>query len=105
MGSIKEAAQLISDKKIRVDLFNSMVLPALCYASETWAENKTSTMVMTRTLGVGADIAEHQPQGADKPQLAQYRYALMSGIRDAAGYAWEAKKRWAGHVVRGTQDR
>uniref|UniRef100_A0A7I4YFX0 Endonuclease-reverse transcriptase n=1 Tax=Haemonchus contortus TaxID=6289 RepID=A0A7I4YFX0_HAECO len=29
----------------------------------------------------------------------------MSGIRDAEVYAWNAKKRWAGHVVRRTDDR
>ncbi|PIO74242.1 WD domain, G-beta repeat protein [Teladorsagia circumcincta] len=38
IGSIKEAAQLITDKKIRADLFNSTVLPALWYASETGGE-------------------------------------------------------------------
>ncbi|KAK6061298.1 hypothetical protein COOONC_01036 [Cooperia oncophora] len=47
MGRIKEAAQLISDRKIRA-LFDSTVLPALRYASETWAENKASTLVLTR---------------------------------------------------------
>ncbi|XGW18240.1 hypothetical protein V3C99_002677 [Haemonchus contortus] len=41
IGKIKEAPHLVSDKKARVDLFDSTVLPALCYASETWAENKT----------------------------------------------------------------
>ncbi|KAK6035401.1 hypothetical protein COOONC_27093 [Cooperia oncophora] len=29
----------------------------------------------------------------------------MSGILDAVVYAWNAKKRWAGHVVRRTDDR
>ncbi|XGW28116.1 hypothetical protein V3C99_008152 [Haemonchus contortus] len=29
----------------------------------------------------------------------------MSGIRDAEKYAWNAKKRWAGHLVRRTDDR
>ncbi|XGW33758.1 hypothetical protein V3C99_017869 [Haemonchus contortus] len=48
IGNIKEAAHLVSDKKVRADLFDSTVLPVLCYASETWAENKTSTLMLVR---------------------------------------------------------
>ncbi|PIO53835.1 hypothetical protein TELCIR_24815 [Teladorsagia circumcincta] len=52
MGSIKEAAQLIMGKKTRADLFNLTVLRALCYASETWSENKTYTMMLSRAQRV-----------------------------------------------------
>ncbi|VDO68062.1 unnamed protein product [Haemonchus placei] len=49
MESIKEAAQLASDKKIRAELFDSrytLVLPAFCYASDMWTENRTSELVL-----------------------------------------------------------
>nr|CDJ95062.1 unnamed protein product [Haemonchus contortus] len=106
IGNIKEAAHLVSDKKARADLFDSTVLPALCYASETWAENKRSTLML-----VGAQRALERT--LLKINLAKQRslnlrsadMRSMSGIRDAEVYAWNAKKRWAGHVVRRADDR
>ena len=49
MNNIKEAAHLVTDPKIRTQLFDSTVLPALCYGAETWADNKTFTMLITRS--------------------------------------------------------
>nr|CDJ86236.1 endonuclease-reverse transcriptase HmRTE-e01 [Haemonchus contortus] len=106
IGGIKEAAHLVSDKKVRADLFDSTVLPALCYASETWAENKKSTLMLVR--------AQRAPErtllkiNRAKQRNLNLRSAdmrSMSGIRDAEKYAWNAKKRWVGHVIRRTDDR
>ncbi|VDL68855.1 unnamed protein product, partial [Nippostrongylus brasiliensis] len=36
-NSIRTVLERVSNSKLRADLFNSTVLPALCYACETWA--------------------------------------------------------------------
>ena len=106
MGRIREAAQLISDRKIRAALFDSTVLPALCYASETWAENKASTLMLTRAQrALERTLLNVNRREQRSRNLRSTDMRSMSGIHDAVAYAWEAKKRWAGHVVRRTDDR
>ncbi|PIO72552.1 hypothetical protein TELCIR_05509 [Teladorsagia circumcincta] len=105
MGSIKEAAHLISNKNIRADLFNPTVLPADCYASETWAE-KNSAMIMTRAQrALEWTLPNINRREKISRNLRSTGMRLMSGIRNAAVYTWDAKKRWIGHVVRPTDDR
>ncbi|KAK6038711.1 hypothetical protein COOONC_23784, partial [Cooperia oncophora] len=106
MGRIREAAQLISDRKIRAALFDSTVLPALCYASETWAENKASTLMLTRAQrALERTLLNINRREQRCRNLHSTDMRSMSGILDAVVYAWNAKKRWAGHVVRRTDDR
>ena len=42
-GSIKEATDQLLDPDLRAHLFNSTVLPALCYAAETWPDTSATT--------------------------------------------------------------
>lgn len=106
LANIREATHLITDKKIRANLFDSTVLPALCYASETWADNKTSATTMTRTQRalerslLGTNRREQREKNLRSTDLRQ-----QSGIRDVASYMSKSKLRWAGHVVRRTDDR
>ncbi|KAK6036107.1 hypothetical protein COOONC_26388 [Cooperia oncophora] len=100
MGRIREAAQLISDRKIRAALFDSTVLPALCYASETWAENKASTLMLTRAQrALERTLLNINRREQRCRNLRSTDMRSMSGILDAVVYAWNAKKRWAGHVT------
>ncbi|XGW20478.1 hypothetical protein V3C99_003905 [Haemonchus contortus] len=106
IGNIKEAAHLVSDKKVRADLFDSTVLPALCYASETWAENRASTLMLVRAQrALERTLLKINRAKQRSLNLRSADMRSMSGIRDAEVYAWNAKKRWAGHVVRRTDDR
>ncbi|XGW01095.1 hypothetical protein V3C99_013783 [Haemonchus contortus] len=106
IGNTKEAAHLVSDKKVRADLFDSTVLPALCFASETWAENKTLTLMLVRAQrALERTLLKINRAKQRSLNLCSADMRSMSGIRDAEVYAWNAKKRWAGHVVRRTDDR
>ncbi|XGW14064.1 hypothetical protein V3C99_000397 [Haemonchus contortus] len=106
IGNIREAAHLISDKKIRADLFDSTVLPALCYASETWAKTNTSTLMLVRAQrALERTLLEINRAKQRSLNLCSADMRSMSGIRDAEKYAWNAKKRWAGYVVRRTDDK
>ncbi|KAK6057036.1 hypothetical protein COOONC_05452 [Cooperia oncophora] len=40
MARIREVTNEIQDPLVRANLFDASVLPALCYATETWATNK-----------------------------------------------------------------
>ncbi|KAK6730122.1 hypothetical protein RB195_006904 [Necator americanus] len=82
-------------------LFNTTVLPALIYASETWAfrrQEENAVSVIERAiervmLGVSRFM---QVRDGIRSSLLRQR----SKIRDAAAFAKESKIRWAGHVMR-----
>ncbi|XGW21982.1 hypothetical protein V3C99_004721, partial [Haemonchus contortus] len=40
-GSIREVTDQVSDPDLKASIFNASVLPAMCYATETWPNNKT----------------------------------------------------------------
>ncbi|KAF8386911.1 hypothetical protein PRIPAC_76053 [Pristionchus pacificus] len=42
-GSIREVTRQLQDPKLRSSLFDSHVLPALCYAAETWPLTKSTS--------------------------------------------------------------
>ena len=46
--NVKEVLTALSDQKLKAQIFDSCVLPALCYATETWALT-TRTLVRIRT--------------------------------------------------------
>ncbi|KAE9413429.1 hypothetical protein Angca_010112, partial [Angiostrongylus cantonensis] len=70
----------------RAHLFDSTVLPALIYASETWS--------------LRASRFTHVRGGIRSSDLRQ-----RSKIKDAFLYAKQSKIRWAGHVMRMNDNR
>ncbi|KAK6761494.1 hypothetical protein RB195_022531 [Necator americanus] len=48
----REATDQLTDQDLRAHLFDSIVLPVLCYAAETWAD----TAAMSRKL-----LCNHKP--------------------------------------------
>uniref|UniRef100_A0A7I4Y7G6 Reverse transcriptase domain-containing protein n=1 Tax=Haemonchus contortus TaxID=6289 RepID=A0A7I4Y7G6_HAECO len=40
-GSIREVTDQVSDPDLKASIFNASVLPAMCYATETWPNNKS----------------------------------------------------------------
>ncbi|KAE9420722.1 hypothetical protein Angca_008041, partial [Angiostrongylus cantonensis] len=65
----------------RAHLFDSTVLPALTYASETWSL-RASRLAQVRDGIRSSDLRQR------------------SKIKDAVLYAKQSKIRWAGHVIR-----
>ena len=92
--------------RLRAHLFDSAVLPALTYASETWTlrrQDEHAVSVIQRAVErtmLGVTLYTQVQRGIRSAELRQ-----RSKIRDAAVFAKESKIRWAGHVMRFCDDR
>ncbi|KAK6738265.1 hypothetical protein RB195_020399 [Necator americanus] len=99
--SIEDVVKKTRNTRLRAHLFNTTVLPALAYASETWAfrkQEENAVSVIERAIErvmVGVSRFTQVRDGIRSSLLRQ-----RSKIRDAATFAKESKIRWAGHVMR-----
>uniref|UniRef100_A0A7I4XRF4 Reverse transcriptase domain-containing protein n=1 Tax=Haemonchus contortus TaxID=6289 RepID=A0A7I4XRF4_HAECO len=87
-GAFKNIEGVVKKTKnirLRAHLFDTAVLPALTYASETWTLRKQDEHACRRESGVPSSVTERK-------------------IGDAVGYAKKSKIRWAGHVMRYSDD-
>ena len=48
-GPLKEATDQLTDPELRAHLFDSTVLPALCYAAETWRDTVATSKALRKT--------------------------------------------------------
>ncbi|KAH7695018.1 reverse transcriptase [Aphelenchoides avenae] len=95
--NIQEVLKKISDPKLRANLFNTTVLPALLYGCETWTLTKrheeklsvTERAMERRVLGLTMWDQERNEAVREK-----------TGFIDAVAEARKRKLRWAGHVAR-----
>ncbi|KAE9413242.1 hypothetical protein Angca_008590, partial [Angiostrongylus cantonensis] len=104
--SIEDVVKRIKNTRLRVHLFDSTVLPALTYASETWSLRKQDE----RSLNVIERAVERTMLGVSR--FTQVRDGIGSSdlrqrskIKDAVLYAKQSKTRWAGHVLRMNDNR
>ncbi|KAE9421816.1 hypothetical protein Angca_003065, partial [Angiostrongylus cantonensis] len=84
--SIKDVVNRTKNTRLRAHLFDSMVLPALTYASETWSL-RVYRFTQVRDVIRSFDLCQR------------------SKITHAVLYAKQSKIRWAGHVVRMNDNR
>ncbi|KAE9418226.1 hypothetical protein Angca_003482, partial [Angiostrongylus cantonensis] len=101
LKSIENIVKRTKNTRLRAHLFDSTVLPALTYASETWTLRKQDE----RSLSVIERSVERTMLGVSR--FAQARDGIRSSdlrqrskIKDAVLYAKQSKIRWAGHVMR-----
>ncbi|KAK6762787.1 hypothetical protein RB195_023481 [Necator americanus] len=88
-AAVREATDQLTDHDLRAHLFDSTVLPALCYAAETWADTAaTSRKLLTTHRALGRCLLRG-----------------LSRLCDPAEYVSKAKHRWAGHIMRRIDDR
>ncbi|KAK6741808.1 hypothetical protein RB195_009591 [Necator americanus] len=85
-AAVREATDQLTNQDLRAHLFDSTVLPALCYAAET---GQTPRPRRTQHL---AGLRSSDLRG-------------MSRLCDPAEYVSKAKHRWAGHIMRRIDDR
>ncbi|KAE9420786.1 hypothetical protein Angca_003977, partial [Angiostrongylus cantonensis] len=90
--SIEDVVERTKNTRLRAHLFDSTVLPALTYASQTWS-------LLERTMLVVSRFAQVR-DGIRSSDLRQ-----RSKIKDAVLYAKQSKIRWAGHVMRMNDNR
>ncbi|KAE9418139.1 hypothetical protein Angca_008286, partial [Angiostrongylus cantonensis] len=90
----------------RTHLFDSTVLPALTFASETWSLSKQDE----RLLSVIERAVERTMLGVSR--FTQVRDGIRSSdlrqrskIKDGVLYTKQSKIRWAGHVMRMNDNR
>ncbi|KAK6762597.1 hypothetical protein RB195_023355 [Necator americanus] len=99
--SIEDVVKKTRNTRLGAHLFNTTVLPALTYASETWAfrkQEENAVSVIERAIErvmLGVSRFTQVRDGIRSSLLRQ-----RSKIRDAAAFAKESKIRWAGHVMR-----
>ena len=99
--NIKEVLTTLSDQKLKAQIFDSCVLPALCYATETWALTQR-TLVKIRTAHramerrvMGLSLFRQRELNISSEELRR-----RSLLRDPIEYIYAAKHRGAGHVAR-----
>ncbi|KAE9420201.1 hypothetical protein Angca_005639, partial [Angiostrongylus cantonensis] len=98
--SIEDAVKRTKNTRLRAHLFDSTVLPALTYASETWSlrkQDERSLSVIERAVKrtmLGVSRFTQVRDGIRSSDLRQ-----RSKIKDAVLYAKQSKIRWARHVT------
>ncbi|KAE9420356.1 hypothetical protein Angca_004916, partial [Angiostrongylus cantonensis] len=104
--SIEGVMKRTRNTQLRAHLFDSMVLPVLTYASETWSLRKLDE----RSLSVIECAVERTMVGVFR--FTQVRDEIRSSdlrqrskIKDAFLYAKQSKISWAGHVMRMNDNR
>ncbi|KAK6762811.1 hypothetical protein RB195_023496 [Necator americanus] len=99
--SIEGAVKKTKNTRLRAQPFNPTVLPALAYASKTWAfrkQEENAVSVIERAIErVMLEVSRFtQVKDGIRSSLLRQR----SKVRGAAAFAQESKIRWPGHVTR-----
>ncbi|KAK6761683.1 hypothetical protein RB195_022677 [Necator americanus] len=104
--SIEDVVKKTRNTRLRAHLFKTTVLPALNYASETWAfrkQEENAVSIIERAI-------ERVMLGVSR--FAQVRTGIRSSLlrqrskfKDVPAFAKESKIRWAGHVMRFNDNR
>ncbi|KAE9421870.1 hypothetical protein Angca_005595, partial [Angiostrongylus cantonensis] len=103
--SIENVVKRTKNTRLRAHLFDSTVLRALTYASETWSlrkQDETSLSVIERAVERDRGVSR-LTQVRDWIRSSDLRQ--RSKTKDAVLYAKQSKIRWAGHVVRMNDNR
>ncbi|WKX89538.1 hypothetical protein Q1695_008863 [Nippostrongylus brasiliensis] len=98
--SVEEVARKTNNAQLHAHLFDSTDLPAMTYASESWALRKQDDHAICgahRSVGRRVLGVTHFIQSSELRR--------QSKIRDAVAWAKLSKVRWGGHVMRFRDDR
>ena len=85
----------------RAAIFNTHVLPAMVYASETW----NTTQSEEESLRVTQRAMERRMLGVRRRELHNDELRERSKVADVVERLYVSKRRWAGHVVRRSDNR
>ncbi|KAE9419587.1 hypothetical protein Angca_007438, partial [Angiostrongylus cantonensis] len=104
--SIEDVVKRTKNTRLHAPIFDSTVLPALTYASETWPLRKQDE----RSLNVIERAVERTMLGVSRftqvrDRIRRSDLRQRSKIKDVVLYAKQSKIRWAGHVMRMNDNR
>ncbi|EFO97114.1 hypothetical protein CRE_30476 [Caenorhabditis remanei] len=106
LNNIKNTTNALTCPKIRAQLFDSIVLPALTYGSETWTFTKALServrithAALERKL-VGITLTEQREKNLHREDIRK-----MSQVKDPLAFITKRKLSWAGHVMRRNDNR
>ncbi|KAE9415612.1 hypothetical protein Angca_006091, partial [Angiostrongylus cantonensis] len=103
---LKEATDQLKNSKVRADLFDSTVLPALCYGAETWVDTSiTSRILRTTHRALERCLLRHNQHCKYLAGMRSSGLRNLSHLRGPEDYTSTAKHRLAGHIMRRTDDR
>ncbi|KAE9417653.1 hypothetical protein Angca_008874, partial [Angiostrongylus cantonensis] len=87
-------------------LFDSTVLPALCYSAETWVDTSvTSRILRSAYRALERCLLKHNRHNQYVVGIRSSDLRNLSHLQDPGKYTSTAKHRWAGHIMRRTDDR
>ncbi|KAE9413539.1 hypothetical protein Angca_005157, partial [Angiostrongylus cantonensis] len=105
-GPLKEATDQLKNPKECARLFDSTILPALCYGAETWFDTSTTSRILRTTHRVlERCLLRHNRHSQYLAGMRSSNLRNLSHLRDPGEYTSRAKHRWAGHIMRRTDDR
>ena len=89
-------------KEVKAKVFNTHVLPAMTYASETWCTTKKDE----ESLLVTQRAMERKMVGTRlRDRMSNVTLREKSGVDDIIDRIYSSKHRWAGHVIRRNDNR
>ncbi|KAK6760483.1 hypothetical protein RB195_021810 [Necator americanus] len=104
--AVREATDQLTDQGLRAHLFDSTVIPALCYAAETWADTAaTSGKLLNTHRALERCLLKFNRRTQHLACLRSSDLRRMSRLRDPVEYVSKAKHRWASHIMRRIDDR
>ncbi|VDP20578.1 unnamed protein product [Heligmosomoides polygyrus] len=99
--SVEEVAKKTNNVRLRAHLFDSTVLPALTYASETWAIRKQDEHAISVAQGrIERTMLEVTRPTQVREGLRSSELRRRSKIRDSVAWVKSSKIRWVDHVMR-----
>ncbi|KAE9414849.1 hypothetical protein Angca_005447, partial [Angiostrongylus cantonensis] len=103
---LKEATDQLKNPKVRAQLFDSTVLPALCYGAETWVDTSTTSRILRAThRALQRCLLRRNRHSQYLAGIRSSDLRNLSHLRGPGEYTSRAKHRWAGHIMRSTDDR
>ncbi|KAE9418543.1 hypothetical protein Angca_007521, partial [Angiostrongylus cantonensis] len=105
-GPLKETTDQLKNPKVRAHLFDSTVLPALCYGAETWVDTSTASRILRIThRALEWCLLRHNRHSQYLAGMRSSYLQNLSHLRDPGEYISRAKYKWAGHIMRRTDGR
>ncbi|KAK6764936.1 hypothetical protein RB195_025032 [Necator americanus] len=99
--AVREATEQLTDRDLRAHLFDSTVLPTLCYAAETWADTAaTSRKLLTTHRALERFFLKFNRRTQHLACLRSSDLRGMFRLRDPAEYILKTKDSRAGHIMR-----